>query len=84
MCENCLRSGLYSPGEIVHHKIELTPANVNKPEITLSWDNLELLCRRCHAEKHPDPWQKVNARKKAKRDSRNRYTIGQDGKVTAK
>ena len=52
LCENCLRSGIYKAGEIVHHKQELTPENINNPEIALSWDNLELLCRDCHAKTH--------------------------------
>lgn len=83
LCENCLRSGLYVPGEIVHHKIELTPQNINNPDIALSWDNLELLCRRCHAEKHPSSssWDKVNAKRKANRDARLRYRIGKNGEV---
>ena len=49
LCERCQR-----PGEIVHHKIHLTPRNINNPEITLCFDNLELLCRECH-EKHHRP-----------------------------
>lgn len=52
LCEECLQSGRYIPGEIVHHKIELTPDNIDRPEITLDWNNLELLCRECHAEMH--------------------------------
>jgi len=54
LCEECLRRGIYRPGDIVHHKIELTPANIENPEITLSFDNLELLCRDCHAEAHKE------------------------------
>lgn len=53
LCEECLRKGLCTPGRIVHHKIFLTPENINNPAITLSFDNLEMLCRECHAEKHP-------------------------------
>lgn len=52
LCEECLRSGIYRPGEIVHHKEKLSPENINNPIITLSWDNLELLCRDCHAKAH--------------------------------
>lgn len=75
LCENCLRSGLYVPGEIVHHKIELTPQNINNPDIALSWDNLELLCRRCHAERHPTTAQKKN------KDGRIRYKVGMNGEI---
>lgn len=33
---------------IVHHKIVLTPENINDPEVTLNWEYLELLCLDCH------------------------------------
>ena len=46
----CVRCG--RPGEIVHHKIYLTPQNINNPNISLSEDNLELVCRECHAIEH--------------------------------
>ncbi len=49
-CGLCVRCG--SPGEIVHHKKHLTPQNINNPAITLNEDNLELLCRNCHALEH--------------------------------
>ena len=52
LCEDCLSKGIYKPGEIVHHKIELTPENINNPAITLSWDNLKMVCRDCHAAYH--------------------------------
>ena len=46
----CVRCGAL--GEIVHHKEHLTPENISNPEIALSEDNLELLCRECHALAH--------------------------------
>ncbi|UWP69737.1 HNH endonuclease [Subdoligranulum variabile] len=52
LCEQCLKTGLVKPGEIVHHKVHLTPDNINDPEVSLSWNNLELLCRDCHAKAH--------------------------------
>ena len=52
LCEECLRKGIYTPGVIVHHVEELTPGNIYKPEVALNFDNLELLCRRCHSEEH--------------------------------
>jgi len=72
LCENCLRKGIYKPGEIVHHKIELDPVNIENPEIALSFDNLILLCRDCHAEEH-----------KAHNKGR-RYMFGDDGKIILK
>lgn len=52
LCERCLSKGIYRPGEIVHHKIHLTPDTIKDPEVALSWENLELLCRDCHALAH--------------------------------
>ena len=52
LCERCLAKGLIVPGDVVHHKIKLTPENINDPAISLNWDNLELLCKRCHIEEH--------------------------------
>lgn len=52
LCERCLKAGIYTPGEIVHHKIELTAENVADPSISLNFDNLELLCREHHAAAH--------------------------------
>ena len=52
LCENCMLHGIIRPGVIVHHKIHLTPANIEIPEITTCFDNLVLLCRDCHAKEH--------------------------------
>lgn len=52
LCEDCLAKGLWVTGEIVHHKIELTPENINDPAVTLNPDNFRLLCRECHALMH--------------------------------
>lgn len=87
LCENCLRKGIYKVGEIVHHKIELDPVNINNPEITLNFNNLELLCRDCHAVMHEQSggcWSEVNKKRRAERDARNRYNIDANGCVTAK
>ena len=70
LCERCLSKGLYKPGEIVHHKIHLSPENINDPTVTLSWDNLELLCRDCHGTEH----QKIQ----------RRYRVDEMGRVTAR
>lgn len=52
LCEICLAKGIYKPAEIVHHKTELTPENINDPLVTLNWDNLQCVCRDCHAQIH--------------------------------
>lgn len=69
LCERCLQNGLVVPAEIVHHKIELTPININNPDITLNFNNLEAVCRECHADIH-------NRREK-------RFKIMEDGRVIA-
>ena len=52
LCERCKERGLIVPCEEVHHKIRLTPANINRPEISLNWANLIALCKNCHMEVH--------------------------------
>lgn len=87
LCENCLRQGVYKPGVIVHHVEELTPMNIDNPEITLNWNNLELLCRECHDKIHDNTggrWAAVNKRRKAAKAARNRYIIDENGKVFAR
>lgn len=46
----CVKCGAL--GRIVHHKEHLTPQNIHNPAIALGEDNLELLCRNCHALAH--------------------------------
>ena len=67
LCEKCLAQGLISAGEIVHHKRPITQANISNPDITLSWDNLQLLCRPCHEKVH--------------RRTQLRYTFDEEGHV---
>lgn len=52
LCERCLKAGRYMPGEMLHHRVELTARNINNCSITLSWDNLEYLCATCHQTHH--------------------------------
>ena len=87
LCEDCLRRGIYRPGTIVHHKIELDPINIENPEIALSFNNLELLCRDCHAARHDiqgGRWAIVNKRRRDARAASQRYTIGENGKISAR
>lgn len=46
----CVRCG--RPGEIVHHRVPLTPQNIHDAETALGEGNLELLCRDCHGLAH--------------------------------
>lgn len=73
MCERCRSRGVIEVGSKknpleTHHKIPLTDDNINDPNITLNWNNLELLCKRCHDEERA---------RKAKR-----WKVGPDGRVT--
>ena len=52
LCEICLAKGLIKPGVIVHHKVHIEPENIGDPTVTLNWNNLQLVCRDCHAEIH--------------------------------
>ena len=51
-CEDCMARGIYKPGVVVHHIVPLTPDNLGNPSVTLSWSNLCLLCKDCHAKRH--------------------------------
>lgn len=62
---------MVTPGEIVHHKTFLTPENINDPAVALAYDNLELLCRDCHAARHEA---------EAKRAGR-RFDVDSTGKI---
>lgn len=55
LCQECRKKGRYRSGDTVHHIIHLTPENINDPAITLNPDNLETICRDCHAEVHQKP-----------------------------
>ena len=69
LCEDCLARGLIKRAEEVHHKIKLTPENINNPEITLSWSNLRALCKDCHLNVHRKP---------------KRWRVDENGEVTLK
>lgn len=73
MCERCAARGLIVPGTQVHHKTRLTPNNINDPRITLSFENLELLCDDCHAAEHAE-------RERTKR----RWRVDKSGSVLEK
>lgn len=52
LCTRCMARGLIVPGAEVHHRIRITPENLDDPGVTLNWDNLELLCKECHLQEH--------------------------------
>jgi len=47
ICERC-----GNIARIVHHIKYITPMNIQDPNITLNWDNLEALCMDCHTREH--------------------------------
>ena len=67
LCERCLARGLITPAEEVHHKVKLTPQNINRPEVSLNWANLIALCKDCHMKEHR---------------KQKRWTVDEDGNVT--
>lgn len=71
LCERCKAKGIIKPGAIVHHKKYINQYNIMDPSVALSFDNLELLCRDCHAEVH-------------KRQGARRYYVDKRGRIIAK
>lgn len=71
LCESCAAAGLIVPGEIVHHKVPLTPDTIHNPSVALDFSNLELVCRNCHAARHPQETSK-------------RWTVDVLGHITAR
>ena len=71
LCEICLQKGIYSPVYIVHHKIYLTPENVDDPSVTLDWNNLQAVCKPCHEEIHGYCGRKTE----------KRYSVDENGRV---
>ena len=67
LCERCLARGIIKRGEIVHHIIPLNSKNISDPAVSLSFDNLMLLCRQCHGAMHTG----------------KRYTVDEFGRVQA-
>ena len=47
-----MERGELKPADVVHHKIPLTPENVDDPDISLNPDRLIALCDDCHTEVH--------------------------------
>ena len=60
LCERCRARGLIVPGDIVHHKVYISPENINDTSVTLDWANLEAVCRACHAEIHTGEVKRFN------------------------
>lgn len=69
LCQDCLRNGIFTPAEEVHHITPLTPQNITDPRVALSGDNLISLCRECHRKRHGEDTTPA------------RYEVDADGRV---
>ncbi len=67
MCESCHEV----PGYIVHHKTELTPENINNPDVALGFKNLKYDCHVCHQKE----------REKELAEGLVQYKFNEDGEV---
>lgn len=67
LCQMCREKS----GYIVDHVTELTPYNINNPDIALSFDNFQYLCHKCHT-------------KKTFRRQEERYTFDENGMIIPK
>lgn len=72
LCEECLKKGLCTPAEQVHHIKPLRPEDLDNPALTTGFNNLQALCARCHEEKHG---------KHAQEEQPRRYVVAVDGTV---
>jgi len=72
LCERCLAKGIVTPAEVVHHKVPLTADNISDLSISLGWNNLQALCRQCHAEVHEEMYRARTGR---------RYKVDKNGRV---
>jgi hypothetical protein len=50
LCQKCLEGGQITPGDVVHHLVEITPGNLE--EFGLDLDNLVSWCRFHHESHH--------------------------------
>lgn len=71
MCERCYSMGVIRAAKLVHHKVWLTPANIDDKKIALGYDNFMRVCQDCHAALHHP-------------GSESRVTFDEDGNVVPK
>ena len=72
LCERCLKRGILASADLVHHRVPLTEETVSDLNLSLNWDNLQALCRKCHGEVH----RELDRKRKGLR-----YDIDNNGKV---
>ena len=71
ICQQCGKE----PGVIVHHRVHITPDNIDDPYITLNHENLEYVCHECH--------DVIHGNRKAMPERMVRYEWGADGQPVA-
>lgn len=76
ICELCGK-----PGKEVHHKKHITPSNISDPDITLNWDNLQLLCSSCHCAIHEKSYEMYRARTRMDKGIVNGLCFDDEGNV---
>lgn len=69
LCQDCLKLGMITSAEEVHHIKPITPNNITDSSITLNEFNLIALCRECHRQRH------------SVRNSRKRYKVDEFGRI---
>lgn len=80
LCELCCEE----MGTEVHHRVFLTPENIDDPNITLNPENFELLCFDCHKLRHKAARRIKALAQKARNSQRNLgsgYHVDSDGNV---
>ena len=66
----CQAAGCHNPAEEVHHKIRLTPENINDPNVTVNPKNLISLCGDCHKTIHKS--DRASGRRNNRKESGNK------------
>lgn len=74
-CRRCGDTGVLE----VHHKIHLTPENINDANITLNENNLITLCRDCHFAVHEEDKARGNRERKQKHDCEDGFKFDENG-----
>lgn len=52
VCQRCSKVVIDTSKLIGHHRIALSPANINDINVTLNQENIELICFDCHNVEH--------------------------------
>jgi len=82
LCERCKANGIYTPAELVHHKVRMNPLTAKDPALAYGFGNLEALCRECHEKEHEQDKHKPTRKSwKQPKDGR-RFSFDANGNLT--